>query len=82
MELQRTSDEMERTDGNCVDDRVVKQSTSAKSTAMACKKEEIIFFLLFCVFFFLISSFSRAATRVTHYMIASSKTHMNAQSKC
>jgi hypothetical protein len=61
-------------------DDTVEQSTSVSSVPMACGKKKRNFFLLLHVFFFFFFFFffSRVATRATHYMTTSSKTHKSA----
>jgi hypothetical protein len=77
-----TDDNEQRTaiNNNCDDDGITKRSASASFVAMVYKKEERKFiFLLLHVFK---KKIPKAATRATHYMIASSKTHKSAQPRC
>jgi hypothetical protein len=63
-------------------DGVVEQSASTSFTTMVCRK--IFFFPFYFVFFKILFFFLffRVATRATHYITASSKTHKSAQPRC
>jgi hypothetical protein len=63
------------TNNNCTCNGTIEWFASVSFATMACRRKERNFFLLFRVFFFSSSSSSsRVATKVTHYMTASSKT--------
>jgi len=84
MELERNGIKIKtkQMDDNYANDSIIEWSTSASFVAMACRREFFFFLLLVFSFFFFSFSSSRIATRATHYMIASSKTHRNAQPIC
>jgi hypothetical protein len=81
-ELWRTWNEMEWMAIATTMDGAIKRSTFRKICNDGVRK--IFFFFFYFMFFcFLFSSYSpRAATRVIHYMITSSKTHRSARPKC
>jgi hypothetical protein len=71
---------------DCTDDDTIEQFALMSFATMACKKEEKFFsstscLLLLLLLLLLLSSF-RTATKASHYMTTSSKTHRSAQPRC
>jgi len=73
---------MMTTTDDFISNNAKERSASANFVVMVCRRGDNFIFLLLRVFLFKFSSFSKAITRATHYMTASSKTHKSAQPRC
>jgi hypothetical protein len=74
----KTKLQQNKMDSDDANDGVVERFASMSHVVMACRKEKGNLFSTSCFFLLFSSSSSIVITKATHYMIASSKTHMSA----